>query len=164
MRFNKISSAFEQIAWFLKRYNEQQQIQQNIYRVVEVKQSSLDKYKLVIQVIGKSTVVECTPQEIVANDRMLEGFSKKDIRTITYFACNQNKKPKYKIITQELCSKANKILFKLRSNENNEIIIKTANQILTDKNLIHGLSHDDIQSVSYVTGYEHSLNKDIEMK
>lgn len=87
MRLNKISSMFEYTAWLLKKYNDQQQLQQNIYRVVEIKQSSSGQYKLIIQVIGKSTVFVCTPQELVTNDRMLEGFSKKDVRAITYFAC-----------------------------------------------------------------------------
>jgi len=87
MRFKKISSVFGYTAWLLKQYNDQQLIQQNIYRIVEVKELSTGQYKLTIQIIGKSTVFECTPQEIVTNDRMLEGFSKKDIRTITYFAC-----------------------------------------------------------------------------
>jgi hypothetical protein len=153
MRFNKISSVFEHVAWFLSA---QQQIQENIYRIVEVKQSSIGQYKLVVQVIGKSTVVECTPQEIVANDSMLEGFSKKDIRAITYFACNQIKKPRYKIIMQEFCDVFNKILFKLKKADSDEIILKSAGQISLDKNLINSLSQEDACSVSYAAGYEQS--------
>ncbi|OGT36245.1 MAG: hypothetical protein A3F11_06810 [Gammaproteobacteria bacterium RIFCSPHIGHO2_12_FULL_37_14] len=159
MRFKKISLMFEYTAWFLKRYGDQQQIQQNIYRVVEVKQSSLDQYKLAIQIIGKSTVVECTPQEIVANDRMLEGFSKKDIRAITYFACEQSKKPKYKIIMQEFCDTFNKILFKLKKYDSDEIILKTAGQISLDKHFINNLSQEDACSISYAAGYEQSSHE-----
>src|SRR3990167_9899295 len=109
MRFKKISLMFEYTVWFLKKYGDQQQIQQNIYRVIEVKQSSSGQYKLAIQVIGKSTVIECAPQEIVENDQMLEGFSKKDIRAITYFACEESKKPKYRILVQEFCDKVNRM-------------------------------------------------------
>lgn len=156
MRFNKISSMFEYTAWFLKKYNDQRQIQQNIYRVVEVRQSSSGQYKLAIQVIGKSTVVECTPREIVANDRMLEGFSKKDIRAITYFACEQSQKPMYKIIMQEFCDTLNKIFFKLKKRDSNEIISKTAGQISLEKNLINNLSQEDMCSISYAAGYEQS--------
>src|SRR6185295_18398670 len=123
MRFKKISSVFGYTAWLLKQYNDQQLIQQNIYRIVEVKELSTGQYKLTIQIIGKSTVFKCTPQEIVTNDRMLEGFSKKDIRTITYFACEQNKKPKYKIL-QQFCDTFNKILFQLKKRGSDELILK----------------------------------------
>lgn len=153
----KISSFFKYTAWLLKRYSDQQQIQQNIYRVFEVKQSSFGQHKLAIQVIGKSIVVECTPQEIAENDQMLEGFSKKDIRVITYFACEQNKKPRYKIIMQEFCDAFNKILFKLKNRDSDEIILKTAGQISLDKNLLNNLSQEDVCSISYAAGYEQSF-------
>ncbi len=156
MRFKKMSLMVESVGWFLKRYHDQQQVQQNVYRLVEVKQSCLGQYKLVIQLIGKSAMIELTPHEIVANDRMLEGFSKKDIRDITYLACEQYKKPRYKIIMQEFCDKFNKILFKLKKRDSDEIILKTAGQISLDKNLIHSLSPEDICSVSYAAGYERS--------
>lgn len=162
MRFNKILSLLEYTAWFLKNYNEEKQISQDIYRVVEVKQSSINQHKLIIQVIGKSTVFECTPHEVVKNDRMIEGFSKKDIRIITYFACEQSKKPTYKIIMQDFCDKFNQILFKLKKHDGDEIISKTAGQITLDKNLINNLSREDACSISYTAGYEQSfIEKDI---
>lgn len=160
MRFQKFSSIFEFTICFLKKYRDQQQVQQNIYRIVEVKLSSSGQYKLNIQIIGKSTVVECTPEEIAADDRMLEGFSKKDIRAITYFACKQCKTPNYKIIMQEFCNSFNKILFKLKGHDSEEIILKTASQITLDKNIINGLSPEDICSISYAAGYEQSFNKE----
>ncbi|HSW94169.1 MAG TPA: hypothetical protein VLJ15_07450, partial [Gammaproteobacteria bacterium] len=97
MSLKKFLTIFEYTAWFIRQYSEQQ-AQQNIYRIVEIKQSTSGQYKLIVQIIGKSTIIECTPEEIVTNDHMLEGFSKKDIRAITYFACEEIKKPKYKII------------------------------------------------------------------
>lgn len=154
MSFKKIVSIFEYTAFFLKKYSDQHQFQQDIYRIVEIKQSPLGQYKFVVQIIGKSTVIECTPHELVANDQMLEGFSKKDIRVIIYFACEQRKKPRYKIIMQEFCDSFNKILFKLKKRDSNEIIFKTAAQISLDKNIINNLSQEDLCSISYTAGYE----------
>jgi hypothetical protein len=162
MQFKKVTSLFEYASWVLKKYNEEKNHQCDMYRIIEVNQSA-GQCKVIIQVTGKSTFVECTPQEIVANDRMLEGFSKKDIRSLTYLACESIKKPTYKIVMQKFCSNFNKMLFKLRKCNSNEVILKTANQISLDKNLINSLSHEDIQSISYMAGYEHSLNEKSEM-
>lgn len=158
MRFNKISAVFEYIHWLLK----QQQLQSStIYRIVNIKKLPNEQCKLIIQVIGKSMFLEYTPQKIAADDCMLEGFSKKDIRTITYFACEQIKKPKYKIIMQNFCDKLNRIVFKLQKRDGaDEIITKTANQIFLDKNLINSLDHDDMHSIGYTAGYEHFQMKE----
>jgi len=154
MRF-KISSIVEYTALLLKKYNELQQTQENnIYRIVEIKQSLSGRYRIIIQVIGKSSIIECSPEEIVAVDWLLEGFSKKDIRTITYFACEQIKKPNYKIMMQEFCEKLNRMIFKLKEAESDALVIKTANQIVMDKELINKLSKEDINSISYIAGYE----------
>jgi len=160
IQFKKISSIFEYVGWLLKNHNHQNQQQDDIYRITEVKQSSSGSCKIAVQLIGKSIQIECTPEEIVADDRMLEGFSKKDVRSITYLACAQIKKPKYKIIVQEFCETLNRILFKLRGQNNDETIVKTANQISLDKNLINGLSREDMQSISYIAGYEHSQHEE----
>lgn len=156
MRY-KISSVFEHVGLLLKKYNEQQQIEQNIYRIHEVDQSLTGDCKLTIQVIGKSSVFESTPQEIVKVDRLLEGFSKKDVRTITYLACEQIKKPKYKIVVQEFCAQDNKMNFKLQRMGEEGEIVKTAYQIVSDEKLINNMNQKDVSSVSYIAGYEHGL-------
>ncbi|OGT38637.1 MAG: hypothetical protein A3F12_05865 [Gammaproteobacteria bacterium RIFCSPHIGHO2_12_FULL_38_14] len=153
MRFKKISSLFEYTILIFKKYGHQQQIQANIYRILDVKQIA-GQYKLIIQVIGKSIAVECTPEEIISNDALLDGFSKKDIRTITYLACEQYQTPKYKIIMQEFCDAFNNVLFKLKKYDTNEIVSKTAGQIVLDKNLINNLSQEDACCISYAAGYE----------
>ena len=55
---------------------------QNKFRVASIKKSSTGT-KIIFQVIGKSTFMECTPNEILSNDAFLECFSKKDIQKIT---------------------------------------------------------------------------------
>lgn len=155
MRFAKFSSIFDYITSLLKQINElQQQSINTIYRITDVKQSSADSVKIVIQLIGKSTFIECTPQEIAGDDRFLEGFSKKDIRTITYYACLPRNKPKYKLIAQEFCD--DKLAFKLKKLDSNEIIFKNAGDLLLDKNIIDHLNLEDMRSISYAAGYEHS--------
>lgn len=162
MSFKKILSMFEYSAWFIKQYSEQQ-VQHNIYRIADVKQFSSGQYKLTVQIIGKSTVIECTPQEIVANDQMLEGFSKKDVRAITYYACEQIKNPTYKIAEQEFSVDSNKMLFKLKKCDSDEVLFKTAGQIALNLDIMNGLDSDDIKTIIYLAGYEHSVNEKRDM-
>lgn len=160
MQFKTISSFIEFVAWFLNKY-QKQQTAQNIYRLIDLKQLPTGQHKLIIQVIGKSIVIEHSPQEVVANDQILEGFSKKEIRLITYIACEQRNKPRYKIVMQEFCNKFNRILFKLKKYDSDEMISRTASQISLDKNIINHLSREDVCSIIYTAGYEHSFSENL---
>jgi len=158
MQIKNFLSLFEYTNWLLKKYNELKQAQENnIYRVVEIKKRPSGQHTMVVQIIGKSSVIECSPQEIVMNDRLLEGFSKKDVRAITYLACEQVKKPKYKIVMQEFYESGG-IVFKLQEKKSEDFVVKTANQIVMDKEILNNLSIEDVNSISYIAGYESSQN------
>lgn len=156
MSFAKFSSVLEYTASLLKRYNDLQKKINTIYRIVDVKKNTSGSASLQVQVIGRSTFIECSPQEILADDNLLEGFSKKDIRTITYYACQPSTKPKFKLLAQEFLE--DKLVFKLKNLDSNEVIIKSAGDILLDKNIIDSLSKEDARSISFAAGYEHSQN------
>lgn len=157
MHLKKILSVSEYLTCFLKNCNNETANQQNIYRIVVVKKCTPEQIKLIVQIIGKSIAVEFTPQEVVANDQLLQGFSKTDIRTITWLACQQVSKPKYKIVMQEFCDGLKEILFKLKKRDSEEVVCKTAGQITLDKNLIKNLSQENVCCISYAAGYEQSL-------
>jgi hypothetical protein len=164
MQRNK-NSVFSQYAgWLLKNYSEYRKLSADIYRIAEIKQTKTNEKVIVIQVIGKSVVFESTPKEIIMDDRLLEGFSKKDIKTISYLAFKPTAIPQYKIVVQEFCEKINRVLFKLKSNDETATVEKTADEIFLDKSLIDGLSGVDAKTVSYMAGYERSQNDNLDMK
>lgn len=156
MNFARLSSLLEYVTELVKKYNELENIQKRtIYRIADINSSLPNKVTIIVQFIGKSTFFHCTPEEIVADDKFLEGFSKKDIRTIIYFAHQETKNPKYKIISQDFCDERNKLLFKLKCLENDKVLLKTAGEISLDKNIIDNLSQEDICNVSFMAGHEH---------
>lgn len=161
MRVNRIVSMMGYVSWLLSKHSEHQNLQAgNIYRIADIKILPSGLSKIIVQVVGKSAFIEFTPKEIVADDALLEGFSKKDIRTITYFACTQTKKPQYRIVMQEFCDQLNEIIFTLKKQgEDKNLVVRTAHQITQDKDLISNLSCEDIQSISYSSGYEHAIRK-----
>ncbi|MHB1949415.1 MAG: hypothetical protein ACYCQI_15030, partial [Gammaproteobacteria bacterium] len=54
------------------------------------------------------------------------------------------------------CHQYNKMKFKLRRKDGDEML-KTASQIVSDKKLINNMNQEDVSSISYIAGYEHSL-------
>lgn len=162
MSLRNPSSILEYAASILKTYSKlQKQFSNNlIYRIIDIKEDNLKSPLLVVQVAGKANIFEVPPKEIAADDNMLEGFSKKDIRTITYLASKEdNTHPEYKIIEQVICHESNTMSYKLQRITNNEIIAKSAQQISLDKTLVSGLKPEDAHSVGYVAGYESMLKE-----
>lgn len=163
MKYNL--SFFEFLMKFLKIYNETQQyLNNNIYRVIELKERANCSPILVVQVIGKASIFEVTPEEIVKNDSMLEGFSKNDIKTIVLLASKDKTDSDYTIIAQDICGESSTIVYKLRQIKNQEIITKSAAQIALDQNLIKSLNPIDALNVGYAAGLENALNLNNEFK
>jgi predicted AAA+ superfamily ATPase len=149
----------EYVVWLIKQYHEiKQTYSANAYRVVDMETEKSGKVSLVIQVCGKHITFKMTPQEVLADDNLLEGFSKKDIRSITYLACS-DKKPKSKIVLQEFCEKLNKIVFGIRHPGKTEILKKTANEISLDSSLIKDLTPEEAHMIGYTAADENSADQ-----
>lgn len=164
---SKTSLFAEYFNWIFKKYQSLQQhtlAATETFRIADIKQNKNGEYTLQVQIIGKATFFECTPHEIVTNDHLLEGFSKKDIRAITFYATQKIKKPKYKILVQEFCENINKIVFKLGKQDSNEQINKTADEISLDKEMISKLNSEDAHLIGFTTAAETALREKAEME
>jgi len=164
---NSNSSLTQQyFSWILNKYNEFQQYKQNqeAYRIVDIIKDKFGNYSLNVQVTGKSTFFTCTPDEIVTNDHLLEGFSKKDIRSIVYYAAHESKKPGYSILIQEFCFNLNKMIFRLVKRGTMVQIKKTANQISLDNNIIKNLKPEDAHLIGFTTASEQFTKDKEEME
>src|SRR5579883_3442379 len=160
----KISAIVDYISFLVKKYGEIQHVQmKNTFRVASIKTTATGT-KIIFQVIGKSTFMECTPAEILSNDAFIERFSKKDIQKITYaHAQDENLKTTQqpatdlKLVRQEYNMANGKTSFVLRDKDGNTSE-KTATEIALDKKIIKKLSQQEALNIGYVAGYEHSQN------
>lgn len=143
----------EYALWLFKQYQSlQQQPITDAYRIAAVcfnKDNS--QCKLTIQVVGKNITFRCMPEEIVSDDQMMECFSRKDVRTITYYACQIIKKPKKRITFQACYSKLNRLIFGIEKHNHPILEKKTADQISLDNHLLGDLSQNDTHCVDYIT-------------
>lgn len=158
---SKTISLSKYIAWVSKKYNELLQETQNkeIYRIVEVKNHTHETCKVRVHIVGTDKTIEWIPQDILADDRLLEGFSKKDIRTLTYYACKEINKPKFKIISHGFSDRLKKVLFLIKNLKTNEEAEATASKISLNKEMINQLNPEDAHRIGYWCGNEEVLKE-----
>lgn len=149
------------IAWLSKKYNELLQETQNteFYRIVEIKNYSYDNCKIRVHVVGTDKTIELSPKDIIADDALIEGFAKKDIRTISYYACKEINKPTLKIVSHSFSDRLKKIIFFLKNAKTNEQIEDTASNISLNKEMIMQLSSEDAHRIGYLCGNEDGIKE-----
>lgn len=131
-----------------------QQSEKITHRILGDSKNQNGEYILTIQVIGKAVTFKASPKEILADDQLLESFSKKDIRLLTYLACENIKEPVHEILEQKFVRAMNKFFFKIKHGKTGEEIEKSAEEISTDLNLIKSLTPEDAHKVGFVTANE----------
>ncbi len=129
-----------------------------MYKLVEVLNKE-DEYFVVIKLVEKNVTFQVKPEEILANDALVDKFSPRDIRTLTYLGYLGINSPKYKILAKRLSTDNDKIIFALKKKGANEIITKTADQISQEKDIILNLNSDDARTVGYIMASESTLGE-----
>lgn len=64
-----------------------------------------------IQIIGKATTFVAKPEELLMDDAIVDLFSPRDVRNLTYLGYLGINGPKYKILAQKLSEQADQTLF-----------------------------------------------------
>lgn len=150
----------EYIEWIVKKYHEinKEFEAKEAYKIIEVK----NPLELRIHIVGTGKEFNCSPKEVVANDQFLEGFSKKDIRAITYLACAEDKESRIKILEQSFSEKLKKFIFRFKFGD--QIVEKSSAEISANSMLLNKLSPKDAHCIGYVFGSESVLQEDEEKK
>ncbi len=152
------------VAYFTRLLRQFRKVQQkrDIFRIVDMEQGRGGKYKLVVQIVGKNITYKITPEEILADDKMLEGFSRQDVRNLTYLACQikaEPNAPKSRILVQEFCDNYNRMMFSISRPDDEAVVMKSASEISLDKDLLAELSQEDAHMVGYTTATEQMLEE-----
>lgn len=128
-------------------------------RLVDILKTADDEYIVTIQVINKNVISNCKPEEILANDHLVDQFSPRDIRTLTYLGYLGINAPKYKILAQRLSEENDRIIFALKKKGDKNIIINTADEILNKKEIMNSLHASDAQVIGYTVASESILSE-----
>jgi hypothetical protein len=118
------------------------------YRVLEILQDEEHNYTVHVQLIHKNLAFHAKPEEILADDKLVDQFSPRDVRTLTYLGYLGINSPKYKILAKRLIG-SEKIIFALKKRGHKHIIVKTAAEILKEQEIISGMNPYDAQTIGY---------------
>lgn len=122
-------------------------------RILRIEKHDENEHIAVIQLVKKNVVFKMSPEEILADDKLTDSFSQRDIRTLTYLGYLGINAPKYKILAQRL-SAENKLIFALHEKGKKEPLIKTADEISSDEKILSGLDQKNAHLIGYTTANE----------
>lgn len=128
-----------------------------LYRLVEIREDE-GEYMVLIQVINKNLTFGAKPEEILANDALVDQFSPRDVRSLTYLGYLGVNSPKYKILAQKL-SKNDKTIFVLKKKGEKEVVLKTADQIIQETGLILSMHPQDAKVIGYTVAAESGVEE-----
>lgn len=131
------------------------------YRITNIKKIETGTI-LNVHLCRTNTSFRISPQAILDDEILFDGFSKSDIRTITYLAY-KNDKPKAKIVTQEFCSESNCVIFGIQHPDTHKLLKKSAKEISIDKKLISELLPEEALMVGYTLADE-AFSKENQIK
>lgn len=128
-----------------------------LYRLADIEEDKEGYHIAVIQIVGKGITYKIKPEELLADDKYIEKFSQKDIRALTYLGYLNVNKPKYKVLAKKHSIKLNKMIFALQKKGEKKPLVKTADQISIDEEILASLDQKDAHMVGYITATEHTL-------
>lgn len=123
------------------------------YRILEILCDEEECYTVNVQLIGKSAIFNAKPEELLSNDNIVDQFSPRDIRTLTYLGYLGINTPKYKLLAKRLVDD-NKIIFAVKKRGSKEIVIKTAKEIINEQEIISSLHPYDAKTIGYTVASE----------
>jgi hypothetical protein len=124
----------------------------SLYKVEEIIEED-EEFTVVIKIKNKNITFNAKPEDILADDSLVDRFSPKDIRALTYLGYLGINRPKYKILAQKL-SENETITFLLKKKGERKILVKTAAQITQEANLISSMKPEDAKLIGYTIASE----------
>jgi hypothetical protein len=122
------------------------------YQLVEISEDN-EEYIVTIRITNKSIAFTARPEEILSNDLLVDKFSPRDIRALTYLGYLGMNSPKYKILAKNL-SQNEKISFLLKKKGEKKVLVKTAEQIISETNMILSMNAEDAKIIGYTFASE----------
>ncbi len=123
-------------------------------RIIAIEQDKVGDYIATVQFIGKSTAIKIKPEELLSDDKMVDQFSSRDIRALTYLGYLGINAPKYKVLARKLSEDSDQMLFAIHKKGDSKYTIKTAQEISSNPEILESLPQKDAHDIGFVTATE----------
>ena len=137
---------------YLKKVNFNNQNNEPVYQIIEIAEED-EEYTVTVRIRHKNITFYTKPEEILADDSLVDRFSPRDIRALTYLGYLGINRPKYKILAQKLSQNEKTTVF-LKKRGEKKIIVKTAAQIIQETDMIIGMNSEDAKTVGYLVAQD----------
>ena len=131
-----------------------------IYRLASVTQDEDGSYFVTIQLINKNITFQSRPEEILAENNLVNQFSPTDVRALTYLGYLGVNSPKYKILAKNLSHQDSSIIFTVKKKGEKRPVLKRASEIARDKELLESIDPKDAHMIGYTAGMEQTAKED----
>jgi hypothetical protein len=123
-----------------------------VYRLVDIITSQNDEHELIVQVIHKNITFKIKPETLLADDAVVDLFSPRDVRTLTYLGYLDLNSPQYKILAKRF-SHSSRVAFALRRKSDKQVIVKTTLEMMQE-GILKNLDPNDAELVGYTAATE----------
>ncbi len=97
--------------------------------------------------------------EILADNSLVDQFPQRDIRALSYLGYIGINSPKYKILAKHLSGNDDKLKFSVRKKGNKQVFIKTAEEIIKEKEILNSLEPQDAHFIGYTIASENIISE-----
>jgi len=126
------------------------------YKISSVAKGTLNEApKITAQIRNKNIFHTLDVLAVVSNDNILHQFSRRDIKTLVYLACEYKNRPKVKIEKLSFCGKLKKVIFHFAKGSRSDLSqSNTASALISSSQIISHMSPHDAAKIGYTAGNE----------
>jgi hypothetical protein len=95
------NNLIQMVERFLVYVKSDKRVYTPFYKLIEIIQED-DYYTVMIKVVNKNITFQASPEEMLSNDALVDQFSPRDIRALTYLGYLGINSPQYKILAKKL--------------------------------------------------------------
>jgi hypothetical protein len=161
-QMQKIHKTFTQLKNFCRKYKETKKHYSftPIYRLAAVTQDSDGSYFATIQLINKNITFQTKPEEILADNNLVNQLSPTDVRALTYLGYLGINSPKYKILAKNLSTQDNSIIFTVRKKGEKQPLLKKASELAHNQEFLGSIDPKEAHMVGYTAGMEQTAKEE----
>lgn len=155
-----LQKIFKSIRYFYGKVNELG-IVRPTFKIASILEDKKGLYVIVVQIINSNATFNMKPEEILTNDYMVDRFSPRDIRAMTYLGYITKNLPQYQILAQKILENGSNTIIIKKTNSDN-IITVSAKDIANNKEIISKMSPEDAFLLGYSQAQAQEQGKNID--
>ena len=125
------------------------EIYEPTYKVRTITKVDENEFIINVQAINKNLFFDAKPEEILSDDGLVDLFSPRDIRSITYLGYLCASAPEYKVLAKKVMEDTDEVHFVIKTKSDKKTITKAAQEIIQEPSIMNNVSPQDATSISY---------------